>query len=86
MLASNTHGRMMLQALAEHDLDPLSRGLLAMPHSMCEMRSVALKTVISVTRIVLRPYPKLQGVILIVAFGLLFWYNLRLVCHPLATC
>jgi hypothetical protein len=50
-----------------------------MPHSMCEMRSVVLKTVISVTRIILRSHPKLQGVIFVIAFGLLFWYHLKLV-------
>eukprot|EP00882_Tetradesmus_deserticola_P006573 GHRQ01006917.1.p1 GENE.GHRQ01006917.1~~GHRQ01006917.1.p1 ORF type:complete len:1485 (+),score=562.58 GHRQ01006917.1:723-5177(+) len=71
----------LLLVLGDHELEPMSKSLLAAPHSMCELRALLCKTVITVADIILKPVPHLQVVLYCVACGLLFYYHARMVPH-----
>lgn len=49
-----------LQVIADHELEPMSRSLLAAPHSMCELRSLLCKTLISCADLLFKPNPHAQ--------------------------
>jgi hypothetical protein len=68
-----------LQVLGDHELEPMSKSLLAAPHSMCELRAVLCKTIITIADIILKPMPNLQVVLYCIACGLLFYYHARMV-------
>lgn len=57
----------------------MSRSLLAAPHSMCELRSLLCKTVITIADILLKPVPHVQTVLYTIACGLIFYYHARMV-------
>lgn len=57
----------------------MSKSLLAAPHSMCELRSLLCKTVITVADILLKPLPRVQTVLYVISCGLLFYYHARMV-------
>jgi len=57
----------------------MSKSLLAAPHSMCELRSLLCKTVISVADILLKPLPRVQTVLYTISCGLIFYYHARMV-------
>ena len=67
------------QVLGDHELEPMSKSLLAAPHSMCELRALLCKTVISVADILFKPLPHLQTVLYVLACGLIFYYHARMV-------
>jgi hypothetical protein len=50
----------LLLVIADHDLEPRSHSWLAAPHSMCELRALLCKTVITLADIMLRQYPRVQ--------------------------
>lgn len=76
-----------LQVLGDHELEPMSKSLLAAPHSMCELRALLCKTVISVADILFKPLPHLQTVLYVLACGLIFYYHARMVSPGVpATC
>jgi hypothetical protein len=70
------------QVIADHELEPLSRSLLASPSSMAEVRALACKTVITVADILLKEQPHIQTVVFAVCCGLIFYYHLRWVSQP----
>ena len=70
----------VMQAVAEHELNPLDRALLSCPHSMCELRVIVLKTIITAADILLFQYPRLQGVIYAVCCLLILHYSIIMVC------
>lgn len=57
----------------------MSRSWLAAPHSMCELRSLLCKTVITLSDILLKPWPHLQTVLYSITCGLIFYYHARMV-------
>lgn len=65
--------------LGDHELEPMSRSLLAAPHSMCELRALLCKTVITIADILLKPLPRVQTVLYCIACGLIFYYHARMV-------
>lgn len=67
------------QVLGDHELEPMSKSLLAAPHSMCELRALLCKTVITIADILLKPLPHVQVVLYTIACGLLFYYHARMV-------
>ena len=67
----------LLLVVADHELEPMSHSLLAAPHSMCELRMLLCKTVITVADILLRPAPHYQVVVYAAACVLMLWYQLR---------
>lgn len=69
----------LLQVLGDHELEPMSKSLLAAPHSMCELRSLLCKTVITCSDILLKPLPRVQTVLYTIACGLIFYYHARMV-------
>jgi hypothetical protein len=69
--------------LGDHELEPMSRSLLAAPHSMCELRALLCKTVITVADILLKPLPYLQTVLYAISCGLIFYYHARMVGRAL---
>lgn len=71
------------QVLGDHELEPMSRSLLAAPHSMCELRALLCKTVITVADILLKPLPYLQTVLYAISCGLIFYYHARMVGRAL---
>jgi hypothetical protein len=72
----------LLLVVADHELQPMSRSLLAAPHSMAELRMLLCKTVITVADIVLRPAPLIQVAVYASSCVLMLWYQLRWVSHP----
>lgn len=68
-----------VQVLGDHELEPMSRSWLAAPHSMCELRSLLCKTVITISDILLKPWPHLQTVLYTITCGLIFYYHARMV-------
>lgn len=69
----------MLLFTAEHELEPMTRNLLASPHSMCELRVMGAKTIIVCADILLWNYPKIQGVAFVLCcYAMTFW-SLRMV-------
>eukprot|EP00879_Flechtneria_rotunda_P020397 GHRR01021459.1.p1 GENE.GHRR01021459.1~~GHRR01021459.1.p1 ORF type:complete len:889 (+),score=208.65 GHRR01021459.1:224-2890(+) len=71
----------LLLALADHELEPMSKSLLAAPHSMCELRSLLCKTVITVADILFKPQPHTQVIMYTISCGLIFYYHARMVPH-----
>lgn len=69
----------MAQVLGDHELEPMSRSLLAAPHSMCELRSLLCKTVITVADILFKPLPHVQTVLYCLSCGLIFYFHARFV-------
>jgi hypothetical protein len=67
------------QVLGDHELEPMSKSWLGAPHSMCELRSLLCKTLITVADILFKPLPRMQTVMYIFACGLLFYYHARMV-------
>ena len=67
----------LLLVVADHDLEPMSRSLLAAPHSMCELRMLLCKTVITFADILLRPAPHIQVALYASSCTLMLWYQLR---------
>lgn len=65
--------------MGDHELEPMSKSLLAAPHSMCELRALLCKTVISVADILFKPLPHFQTVLYCLACGLIFYYHARMV-------
>lgn len=57
----------------------MSKSLLAAPHSMCELRALLCKTVITIADILLKPVPKVQVVLYCMSCGLLFYWHARMV-------
>jgi hypothetical protein len=68
-----------VQVLGDHELEPMSRSLLAAPHSMCELRSLLCKTIITIADILLKPLPHVQTVLYTISCGLIFYYHARMV-------
>ena len=66
-----------LQVVADHELEPMSRSLLASPSSMCELRALLCKTIITTADILLRKAPHVQVVVYCVCCGLIFYYHVR---------
>jgi hypothetical protein len=67
----------LLLVIADHELEPMSRSLLAAPHSMTEIRMLLCKTAITFADILLRPAPHYQVTLYAVACVLMLWYQLR---------
>lgn len=67
----------LLLVIADHELEPMSHSLLAAPQSMCEIRMLLLKTVITFADIMLRPLPHYQVVVYSVTCALMLYYQLR---------
>lgn len=57
----------------------MSKSLLAAPHSMCELRALLCKTLITIADIIFKPAPHIQVVMYCIACGLLFYYHARMV-------
>ena len=49
-----------LQVIADHELEPMSKSLLAAPHSMCEIKALLAKTAITFVDILGVQYPHMQ--------------------------
>ncbi|WIA28374.1 hypothetical protein OEZ86_010920 [Tetradesmus obliquus] len=71
----------LLLVLGDHELEPMSKSLLAAPHSMCELRALLCKTLITIADIIFKPAPHIQVVMYCIACGLLFYYHARMVPH-----
>lgn len=72
----------LLLVVADHELEPMSRSLLAAPHSMCELRMLLCKTVITFADILLRPWPLTQTSLYAASTVLMLWYQIRWVRAP----
>jgi len=71
----------LLLVVADHELEPMSRSLLAAPHSMTELRMLLCKTVITASDILLRPAPHYQVTLYAGSCVLMLWYQIRWVCR-----
>ena len=65
--------------MADHELEPMTKSVLAAPHSMCELRAILLKTVITVADILLVQFPRVQAAIYVAACWLILFYSLDMV-------
>lgn len=66
----------------------MTKSTLAAAHSMCELRCIILKTVITVVDILLIQYPHTQVVVYVVCCWLILYYSVDMVsaaCHPEAS-
>ncbi|GAX73194.1 hypothetical protein CEUSTIGMA_g647.t1 [Chlamydomonas eustigma] len=65
----------LLVVMADHELQPLSVSLLAAPHSMTELKSIFLKTIITIVDNLLSPWPTVQAVIFAICTVLnIYWH------------
>lgn len=76
----------LLLVIADHELEPMSRSLLAAPHSMCELRMLLCKTAITVADILLKPLPRIQVPVYASACILMLWYQIRWVSTRARSC
>ncbi|KXZ48338.1 hypothetical protein GPECTOR_28g744 [Gonium pectorale] len=67
----------LLLVIADHELQPMSKSLLAAPHSMCELKAQLAKTVITVVDILLWDFPRVQGVAFALCTLATFYYHLK---------
>lgn len=65
------------QVTADHELEPMSRSLLAAPHSMCELKAQLAKTVITVVDVLLWDYPRVQGVVFMMCCVSTFYFHIK---------
>lgn len=63
-----------LLVMADHELDPMGKSLLAVPHSMTELKALAVKTVITTADILLSTSPKIQAPIFAITTCLNIWW------------
>jgi hypothetical protein len=61
-------------------LQPLSVSLLAAPHSMTELKSIMLKTIITIVDNLLTPWLRVQAVIFAICTVLNVYWHLAEVC------
>ncbi len=65
----------------------MTKSTLAAAHSMCELRCIILKTIITVVDILLIQYPHTQVVVYVVCCWLILYYSVDMVSagwHPVA--
>ncbi|KAG2422329.1 hypothetical protein HXX76_016114 [Chlamydomonas incerta] len=67
----------LLLVTADHELEPMSRSLLAAPHSMCELKAQLAKTVITVVDVLLWDYPRVQGVVFLICCVSTFYFHIK---------
>ncbi|PNW87648.1 hypothetical protein CHLRE_02g142166v5 [Chlamydomonas reinhardtii] len=67
----------LLLVTADHELEPMSRSLLAAPHSMCELKAQLAKTVITVVDVLLWDYPRVQGVVFMMCCVSTFYFHIK---------
>jgi len=67
----------LLLAMADHELEPMCRSLLGAPHSMTELATMALKTVITVADITLRWHPRLQTALFLISTTIILYLHIR---------
>ena len=65
--------------MADHELEPMSKSVLAAPQSLCELRCILCKTAITMADILLIQYPRVQVVIYVVCCWLIFFYSVDMV-------
>jgi hypothetical protein len=65
----------LLLVMADHELKPLSTSLLAAPHSMTELKSICVKTIISAVDVLMTPWIKAQAVIFLIVTVLNVWWH-----------
>ncbi len=63
--------------IADHELDPMSKSLLAAPHSMTELKAQLAKTVITVVDILLWGFPRVQGVVFLLCTAAILYYHVK---------
>ena len=76
----------LLLVMADHELKPLSTSLLAAPHSMTELRSIMVKTIITVVDILMMPWGKAQAVIFAACTSLNFYWHISQVGQASVGC
>ncbi|PNH07141.1 Tiny macrocysts protein B, partial [Tetrabaena socialis] len=67
----------LLLIIADHELEPLSRNLLAAPHSMTELKAQLAKTVITVVDVLLWKFQSVQGLVYAICTVASFYYHLK---------
>ncbi|GIL79405.1 hypothetical protein Vretimale_18290 [Volvox reticuliferus] len=67
----------LLLVIADHELQPMSRSLLAAPHSMTELKAQLAKTVITVVDVLLWDFPRVQGVVFALCTGATLYFHLK---------
>jgi threonine/homoserine/homoserine lactone efflux protein len=60
----------------------MSTSLVASPHSMCELRALAAKTLVTAAAILLFAYPKLQAILFTFGTAYTLYYQYKLVRAP----
>ena len=71
----------LLLVMADHELKPLSTSLLAAPHSMTELKSILMKTIITAVDILMTPWGKAQAVIFAICTSLNLYWHISQVSH-----
>ncbi|GFR45040.1 hypothetical protein Agub_g6410 [Astrephomene gubernaculifera] len=66
-----------LMVVASSDLNPISRGHLASPDSYSRLKILAAKALFIIFTDDLQSWPKLRGVLVVVAVGCCCWWNFR---------
>lgn len=63
--------------IADHELDPMSKSLLAAPHSMTELKAQLAKTVITVVDVLLWGFPRVQGVVFLLCTAATLYFHVK---------
>lgn len=66
----------LLLVMADHELKPLSDSLLAAPHSMTELKSTCVKTIITAVDVLMTPWIHAQAVIFLIVCLLNVWWHM----------
>ncbi|KAG2487286.1 hypothetical protein HYH03_014127 [Edaphochlamys debaryana] len=67
----------LLLVVADHDLDPMVKSLLAAPHSMTELKAQLAKTIITVVDVLLWDFPRVQGAVFAVCCCSSFYFHMK---------
>lgn len=65
----------LLLVMADHELKPLSTSLLAAPHSMTELKSICVKTIITGVDVLMTPWKQAQAIIFLIVTILNVWWH-----------
>lgn len=67
----------MLLTMADHELEPMCHNLLGASHSLTELATMGLKTVITVADISLIAYPRVQTILFLGSTFIILYLHIR---------
>lgn len=77
-------GMALAMVLADFEMNPISHRWLSSPHTRVEMRAFIIKSIMTISTVVLADLPKVQALVLAITAFYLWWSYVRWVSQEAA--